>query len=331
LADVLVTGASGHIGANLVRALLARGRSVRVLVHTEGRARALDGLDVERLAGDVRDVAAVRRACAGVEVVHHLAAVISIDGDLGGLVPSVNVGGAATVAEAALAAGVRRMVHMCSVHAFAQDETDALLDETCARAIGPAHPAYDRSKAAGERAVREVIGRGLDAVLLHPTGVIGPCDFGPSRMGQVLLDLARRRMPALVEGGYDFVDARDVTEAALAAADEQRGRRGESYLLAGGWSSVRGVAEAAERATGVPPPRLDAPMWLARAGAPLVAAFHRVAGGMPLFTPESLRALRCGRNISSAKARRDLGWSPRPLVETVADTYAWFRAAGVLG
>lgn len=323
-----MTGASGHIGANLVRALLARGRSVRVLVHAE--SRALDGLDVERVPGDVRDPEAVRRACAGVEVVQHLAAVISIDGDLGGLVPSVNVGGAGTVADAALAAGVRRMVHMCSVHAFAQDETDAVLDETCARAVGPGHPAYDRSKAAGERAVRDVVARGLDAVLLHPTGVIGPCDFGPSRMGQVLLDLARRRMLALVDGGYDFVDARDVVDAALAAADAARGRRGESYLLAGGWSSVRGVAEAAARATGVAPPRLDAPMWVARAGAPFVAAYHRVAGGMPLFTPESLRALRCGRNISSAKARRDLGWNPRPLAETVADTYAWFRAAGML-
>lgn len=321
---VAVTGASGHVGANLVRALLAQGRAVRCLVHRGGPA--LDGLPVERVHGDVTDRRSLDALVEGADVVFHLAAVISIAGDLDGLVTSVNVDGARNAAEAALAAGVRRFVHCCSIHAFDQRPLDEPLDETRARAVGGAHPAYDRSKAVGEAAVREVIARGLDAVILHPTGIIGPNDFAPSRMGQVLIDLYHRRFVALIEGGFDWVDVRDVVSGLLAAQD--KGRAGESYILSGSWASVRALGALAATATGVAPPRLTAPMWLARVGAPFVTAFHRLFGGEPLFTDESLRALRANPTIVRAKAERELGYTARPLVETVRDTYAWLADTG---
>jgi len=325
-ATTVVTGATGHVGANLVRALLARGRRVRALVHEE--SRALDGLDVEVVGGDVRDRDAVTRALAGADVVHHLAAVISIDGDQGGRVPAVNVGGARNVAEAALATGARRLVHYCSIHAFDQAPVDRPVDEARARALGPAHPVYDRSKAEGEAAVRAVVARGLDAVILHPTGILGPVDFAPSRMGQFFLDLYHRRMPALVRGGFDWVDVRDVVAAGLAA--EERGRKGESYLVPGHWQSVRALADLAAAHTGVPAPRWDAPMWLARLGAPLATAANRLGGGQPLFTADALRALRAGP-VSGAKAAHELGHAPRPTRETVAAVYDWLEGAGRLG
>jgi dihydroflavonol-4-reductase len=322
---VLVTGASGHVGGNLVRELLRRGRNVRVLVHrNEG---GLTGLEVERFRGDVWQPDSLRPAFAGVDVLYHLAAVISIDGDRG-VVRRTNVEGVRNVMAAALESRVRRVVHMSSVHALMQEPLDAPIDESRARVALPGYPAYDRSKAEGEAQVRVAIQAGLDAVLVNPTGIIGPCDYTPSRMGRVFLDLYQGRLPALIEGGFDWVDVRDVVAGALAA--EERGRTGENYLLSGHWHSIVELAAMARQVTGVRAPSFACPMWLARMGAPFVAAYARFMGQEPLFTPESLHALRANRCISREKAGRELGYAARPARETVADVYAWFLAEGVL-
>jgi len=323
---VLVTGANGHVGGNLVRALLQRGERVRVLVHRN--TRALDGLPVERVTGDVCDPRSLAPALAGVEIVYHLSAVISIDGDRGGSVQAVNVDGVRHVAEAALAARVRRLVHCSSVHAFVQEPLDEPLDERRRRVDLPHYPAYDRSKAAGEAALRGVIARGLDAVIINPTGIIGPCDFGPSRMGRWLLALAARRLPALVDGGFDWVDVRDVVAAAIAAA--ARGRTGQNYLIAGHWHSLGELARMSADLTGVRIPRLEAPMWLARLAAPWALAGGRLARREPLFTSEALHALRANRRIRRERAARELQHVPRPLRGTLADLYEWFAARGML-
>jgi dihydroflavonol-4-reductase len=291
--------------------------------------RAVEGLDVERVRGDVLDPESLRRAFDGAEVVYHLAARISVTGDPDGSVWRTNVDGPRNVAEACLACRVRRLVHFSSVHALAQDPVDVPLDESRAPADRPGDLAYDRSKAAGGRAVREALARGLDAVIVHPSAILGPIDWKPSAMGQVLLDLHHRRLPALVAGGFDWVDVRDVVAGALAA--EAQARTGERYILSGAWLTVRDLAALAAGVTGVPRPRLTAPMWLARVGAPFAQAWAGLRGTRPLFTSDSLHALRANRCMSHDKAARDLGYSPRPLRETVADAYAWFREHGMLG
>jgi dihydroflavonol-4-reductase len=321
-----VTGATGHIGANLVRALLSAGRRVRCVVRQD-RA-ALEGLDVECVPGDVLDPATLLEAFRGATTVFHLAAVISIDGDRRGLVTATNVDGARNVAEAALACGVRRLVHCSSIHAFVQEGPAATIRESMPRALGARHAAYDRSKAMGEQAVRDVAARGLDAVIVHPTAVIGPHDYKPSRMGRLLLDLHARRLPALVPGGFDWVDVRDVMAGLLSAAE--RGRSGESYLLSGRHAPLAEVARLAADVTGVPAPRWCTPSWLAHAAAPFSTAFGRVRGREPLFTGESLDTLAMGTQVDCAKARRDLGHSARNLRTTLHDTYAWFAETGRL-
>jgi dihydroflavonol-4-reductase len=321
---VVVTGANGHVGANLVRELVRRGRTVRVLIHHN--QDALAGLAIECVRGDVGDPPSLRRAFRGADVLYHLAAIISIDGDRGGVVPTTNVTGVRNVAAAALECGVRRMVHVSSVHAFVQEPLDQPLDETRAHVTSPHYPAYDRSKAAGEAEVRAAIGRGLDAVIVNPTGIIGPYDYQPSRMGRVFLDLFARRLPALVTGGFNWVDVRDVVAGAMAA--EERGRTGENYLLAGHWQSVGALAAMAEDTTGVRPPLLTCPMGLARVGAPFVTAAGRLLGTEPLFTSESLHALRANPDVRHDKARRELGYQPRPTRETVTAVYEWFAHTG---
>ena len=324
---VVVTGASGHVGGNLVRALLARGRPVRALVRSEDPP-ALRRLAVEQVLGDVRDPASLRRAFDGADVVYHLAAVISISGDPTGVVEDTNVTGVRNAAAAALACGVRRMVHFCSVHAFDLSAQDKSVDETLRRVTeSPERPgAYDRSKALGEAEVRRVVERGLDAVIVHPSGVLGRNDFKLSRMGSVFLRLMQRDLPALVPGGFDWVDVRDVVLGALAA--EEKGRTNESYILSGHWSSIRELAGVAARVTGVAPPRFTCPLALARLAALFVRERDPTAGLEPAFTRESLAALRANRSLLHDKAAGELGYTPRPLEDTVRDVYLSFQETG---
>ena len=170
--------------------------------------------------------------------------------------------------------------------------------------------------------MRAVIAEGLDAVITHPTGIIGPWDFEPSRMGQVFLDLAHRRLPSLVDGGFDFVDVRDVVQGTIAAA--KKGRTNESYLLSGTYRTVGELAKAAQEVTGVRPPRTTSPMWLARVGAPFLEMAAKVTGSQPLYTAESLEALRANHLLDNQKAREELGFNPRPTAESIRDIYRWF-------
>ena len=322
--QVVVTGSTGHLGANLVRALIERGDRVRAVVY--GQAPALDGLDVEIVKGDVRDADSLRAAFRGAEVVFHLAAHISITGSRGGLVEAVNVGGAANASEAALAEGVKRFVHCSSVHAFDIHRAGPL-DESHPRPSGPIVVAYDASKWAGEREVQSRVARGLDAVILNPSGILGPHDHGPSRIGRVLLDIRDRKLPALVPGGFAWIDARDLSTAFIAAAD--RGVRGENYLVGGPWFSMRDFADRAAKVAGVRAPRVTVPFALAKLAAPLV---ERMAKGdrEPLYSGESLVTVQASARMVTTKAEKafDLP-KTRPIEESFRDMYEWYARSGV--
>ncbi|OGN92849.1 MAG: hypothetical protein A2Z75_07290 [Chloroflexi bacterium RBG_13_50_10] len=323
----VVTGATGHIGANLVRALLAQGRYVRVLLHVN--QRAVEGLEVEIARGDVRDLASLRDAFRGADVVYHLAGRISLSMGDWPLLEAVNIAGTRNVVEACLRCGVRRLVHFSSIHAITQEPLDVPVDESRPLVESRRCPPYDRSKAAGEKEVRRGIERGLDAVIINPTAVIGPYDFEPSYLGEALIDLACRKLPALVNGGFDWVDVRDVVAGAMRA--EECAATGTKYVLSGHWVSVSGLAAIVEESTSVPPPRLVCPLWLAHVGAPFTVALARLTGGRPLYTNVSLRALKSNHNISHEMATRDLDYNPRPFRETVVDTVRWFEENGYLG
>jgi dihydroflavonol-4-reductase len=320
----VITGASGHVGGNLARALVQKGVRPRVLVHRD--TRAIDGLDVERVGGDVLDGASLGRAFEGAGVVYHLAAHISIDGAQGGAVRRINVQGTRNVVEACLRSGVRRLVHFSSIHAISQFPRDRVIDENNPPSEPPRCHEYDFTKAEGERLVREGVERGLDAVILNPTGILGPHDYKPSPFGQVLLDLFNGRFPALVGGGFNWVDVRDVVEGAVAAV--QKGRRGERYILSGHYVTLVDLAKLAEEISGAKAPRFTAPLWLAMIGAPFVTAWNRIRGGRPLYTTEAIETLRWNRNVSCAKAEKELGYRRKPIRETLEDTYRWFKEAG---
>lgn len=329
----VVTGANGFLGSVLVRMLLAQGRRVRAVVRSS--SRGLEGLNVEIVKADVRDLDDLRHAFTGAESVFHLAAVISLTGDQGGRVTETNVGGARNAAIAALETGVRRYIHCSSIHAFDLTNTTLLIDETTP-GVGNDHPIYDRTKAMGETVVRQVLKDGLPGIIINPSGVIGPGDHQPSRIGQVLLDLQERKFPALIPGGFNWVDVRDVCMGAINA--EQHGHVGENYILSGWWHSTRQLASFGQEVTGIAPPRIDVPMWLARGLAGFWKgwpwASHSKLGdvGSQIWRPnaDAISALRGARDVSHAKAARDLGYNPRPIRESVHDAYRWFEQAHML-
>ncbi len=321
--STIVTGAYGHVGANLVRALLERGDQVRVA--DKRQTEALAGLDVEHVPVDVLEPGSLERAFADADTVFHLAAIISIVGDPNGMVRRVNVEGARNAARAALACGVSRFVHCSSVHAFDLERCGPELTEAGPRTTDAHAPAYDRSKYEGENEVRAVIEQGLDAVIVNPAAVIGPHDYGPSRVGELLLELRDRKIPVNVGGGFDFVDVRDVVDGILAA--KRLGRTGENYLLSGHRHSLRELAQLASQVTGVKAPRISMPLSRIKALAPLVLKLTP-GDKIPLFTPDSLHALQYSPSVCHYKASKELGYLPRPFIETIRDTYAWFDGDG---
>ena len=315
---VAVTGASGLVGVNLVRALMSEGREVRALVH-----RARHGMEGATLVeGSVLDPASLARAFDGVDQVFHLAAIVSIGGETEQMM-RVNIEGPRNVAAAARAAGAR-LVHMSSMVAF--DLRDApFVDETRPRP-GRSHPSYDRSKAAGEEEVRRAIAEGLDAVIVNPTGIIGPGHAQATALNDTLLRLHRRSLPALVGGGADCVDARDVAAGAIAAGE--RGRTGENYLLTGHYLTMKELARRYGQAAGVPVPTFAAPIWSAHLGVPFAAAWARWTKRDPLFTHAALHTLKMTPDVRRTKAETELGYRPRPIDETLRDIAAWFREQG---
>ena len=322
-----VTGAGGYVGLNLLPLLLDRGDEV-VAVDVRPPAHAspcgASGAAPRWVAADVLDGAAMERALAGVEVVYHLAAVITL-ARAHETAWRVNTQGLATTARAALRCGVRRFVHCGSVHAF--DERVPVLDETSTRSVDPRLPIYDRSKWEGERLLAEVVADGLDAVMANPTGIYGPRDYGLTRLNGVVRDAARGRMPVVIEGGFDLVDVRDVAAGLILAGE--RGRTGENYLLPGTLLPILELCRRAAAATGARPARYAIPMRMARRLAPLGAPVARLFGS-DVLSSAALAALAACPRVDGAKARAELGYTSRPAEETIADLVAFLHESGQL-
>ena len=318
----LVTGATGHIGNVLVRQLLAAGQRVRALIWRGEDTRPLEGLRLETVTGDVLDPQCLKLACDGVDTIYHLAGIISILPGKNALVQRVNVDGTRRVLETAAESRVRRVVYTSSIHAIARAPHGVTIDERLP--FDPSNPygVYDRAKAQASLDVLEAARKGLDAVIVCPTGVIGPYDYRRSEMGQVILDCARQKPQLYVDGRYDFVDVRDVAKGLVLAAE--RGTPGESYILSGEAISVRWLLDAVRQVTGKSFFRLRMPIGLARLAAIFTPLHYRLWRLRPRFTPYSLEVLASNSDISSAKAQRELSYSARPLRKSVADAVHWF-------
>lgn len=318
----LVTGATGHIGNVLARELLSQGQSVRALVLPGESQIALQGLPVEVVEGDVLDYASLQAAMAGVEHVYHLAGLISILPGANPLLQLVNVVGTRNVIHAARQVGVRRLVYTSSIHALSRLPHGVTIDETTPFDPSNAISAYDHSKAAASLLLIKAARQGLDAVVVCPTGVIGPYDFRRSEMGQLIHSIMQGKPQFIVQGAYDFVDVRDVAKGHILAC--KHGIPGESYILSGEQLSLNQLVQLVQEITGIRTLKVRVPLVLARVAAHFSPWYYRITRKTPRLTPYALETVQSNSRISCAKAQRELAYQPRRLAETIGDTIRWF-------
>ena len=318
----LVTGATGHIGNVLVRLLNERGERVRAMIMPGEDPTPLTGLDVEVIEADVLDYPSLLKAFDQVEVVYHLAGIISILPGKDHMLHAVNVSGTRNVIQAARSSGVRRLVYTSSIHALKRVPDGVLIDETVPFDIEHAISSYDSSKACASLDVLHAVQAGMDAVIVCPTGVIGPYDFRRSEMGQLILDCVEQKPMLYVDGAYDFVDVRDVAQGLILAGD--KGRCGESYILSGERIAVLDIIKIVQEILGTPLFSLKIPFSLARFSANLTPFYYRLTHAKPRFTSYSLATIKSNSYISHTKAHLELGYLPRPLRESLTDTVKWF-------
>lgn len=325
----VVTGASGQIGFELVRELLARGEAVRAIVVPGDRtAEPLRRTGAEVVEADVRDHAALVRAFAGARHLHHLAAVVSTSPRFELRMWQVNTEGVRNAVRAAREVGIARMIYFSSIVVFDAAPLDHPLDEHRARLAPAKVSPYVCAKIVAERIVRDHVAAGLDAVVVHPTVVIGTRELHHRGVVRTLFHGAfAGRLPAVVAGGFDAVAAADVARGAIAAA--QRGRSGESYILGGQHHGLVDLLERTRALVGTSVPRLVIPQRVGRIGVPIAAMLARMTGTRPAITAEDLRQLAGNPHICSAKAQRELGYRAHGLDDALVAVHAeWLRSAG---
>ena len=321
---ILVTGSSGHIGNVLVRQLVEQGKNVRIMTKDGKKPLWLEHLNLEVVTGDLRDEIAVHEAVKGVDIVFHLAGIISISSFDSKELTDVNVKGTEHVVNACLEHDVRRMVYTSSVHALPEGKKGEPITEDSDFDGKNLFGAYARTKAAATRKVLEGVEKGLDAVICFPSGVMGPHDYRGSEAGRLIRDYATNKLPVYIDGEYNFVDVRDVVNGLLLALE--KGRTGEGYILAGermtlaDFFSILSSYEAKMK-----PPKMKIPLPIAIGSAWVLEGACRIVKAKPMFTVYAIKVLQSNCEISSEKAKEELGYTSRSMRESISDGLNWLK------
>ena len=325
---IVVTGATGHLGNVLVRKLVNQNKKVRALILPGEDIVSLEGLEIEKVDGDVCVPDSLRKAFEGAEIVYHCAGIISILPGQKKQLFQVNVLGTRNVVNMCLETKVKRLVYTSSIHALSEPAPGIVIDES--REFNPENVLgeYSKSKTLGTLEVIKGIEKGLDAVILCPSGIIGPHDYRVSEMGKLIVDFIKGKVKAYVDGAYDFVDVRDVAEGLILACE--KGKKGECYILSGQQISVRQLLKFLEEISGVKAPSLKVPHQVARVTGFFNVLYCNLMKIKPLFTPFSIDVLASNSLVSCQKAQDELGYSPRSIYESIKESVQWFKQKGVV-
>jgi dihydroflavonol-4-reductase len=320
----LITGATGFVGSAVARAAASAGHELRLLVRPGGDRRNLAGLAAELLEGDLTDSASLARSVAGCRYLFHVAADYRLWVPDPDTMMAANVAGTRALFLAAQAAGVERIVYCSSVAALGLTGTDAPADETTPVHADKIVGVYKQSKYQAEQAVLALVREAaLPAVIVNPSTPVGPRDVKPTPTGKMIRDAAAGRMPAYVDTGLNIVHVDDVAGGHLLALE--KGRVGERYILGGEDFSLGDLFAEIAAVAGLRPPSVRLPIGPLMPVA-LVCEFLARFGVEPVVTRETLAMARKKMFFSSAKARAELGYAPRPARQAIEDAVAWFRA-----
>ena len=328
----LITGATGHLGANLVRHLLAEGEQVRVMIHTENDNGALDGLDIERVNGDLRNNKEISNAVQGCSHVFHCAALIStIDGDASQKreIFDTNVNGTINILQAAISHNIEKVVVSGSLSAtgYAPDNSS---HEDMPFYPFDRHLPYGFTKHLTEHECLKAHANGLNVVIATSCAIIGPHDYMPSRLGRVLIDYANGSLRAYIPGGFEFVTSHDIAKGHILAM--RHGRSGQKYIFGTTYSSVDDLLAIFSEVTGRPLPKLRLSPWLMATLAEIAdKTWYKAFPNHPRrFTPGAVRLLQMHRRASHEKAKQELGYQPTQLSDAVKEAYDDFVRRGLI-
>jgi len=324
--DTVVTGGTGFVGANVVRALLAEGRAVRVLARPGGDRRALAGLDVEICEGDLGDPASLARAVAGAHTLFHVAADYRLWARDPRELYRANVEGTRAVLQAAGEAGVARVVHTSTVGALGIPADGTPGDETTPVTLRDMVGPYKASKFLAEQVAVGFARAGLPVVIVNPSAPVGPWDVKPTPTGRMLVDFLEGRMFATLDTGLNLVHVRDVARGHLLAAE--RGRVGEKYVLGHRNLSLAELGALLAELAGCRAPRLRIPYAVAWLAAGCMEAAARVTRTAPWVPLAAVRMAKKRMYFSPAKAVRELGLPQTDVREALADAASWFVEHG---
>ena len=324
----LITGGSGHVGANLSRELLHQGYEVRCIDFDKDH-RAFEGLEVELIDGDITNKESLSPAFHGVDVVFHTAALINLDRRYKDLIKLVNVEGTRNVCEAAMKANVKKLVHFLSVDAFYRFPIDEPLYED-RKLIDDANAMpYDLSKADGHKIVLDYASKGLNASILHPTSIVGPNDFKPGIPMQALVDMANGKRKLMPNWGYNFVDVRDLSKTAVSAVSN--GSSGQTYLVGGEYCMYLKIGEFMSEQLGRRTVIASIPDFFTYLALPFEYIKSLIKREPRVITLDSIHTAQTGNYfIPSTLAREELGHISRPIKETIYDTVEFFIKRGLI-
>ncbi|WP_343209344.1 NAD-dependent epimerase/dehydratase family protein [Anaerolentibacter hominis] len=320
----IVTGANGHLGNTIIRLLKREGKSIRglILPGEKGRYRG----SVTYYTGDVTDKKSLEPLFRGIRGYHtiliHTAGLVDISDEVSDRLYQVNVQGTQNVVDLCKKYHVSRLVYVSSVHAIPEKDKLQVQKEIDRFSADTVTGGYAKTKAQATQIVLDAAAEGLNAVVVQPSGILGPYDESGNHLVQMVTDYIQGKLPAGVKGGYDFVDVRDVAAGTLAAA--YKGKPGECYILSNRHYDVKEVLNMVKEVNGgrrIP----ILPMWMARAGTPFLEWYAKRRKQRPLYTRYSLYTLKSNDRFSHDKATRDLNYRPRDMYETIQDTVKWMK------
>ncbi len=323
----IITGSAGHLGINIVKELESKNCKIYALILPTDDTANLKKTSANIIECDVRDLSTLDSAFSRIKedeiFVIHAAGIVTISSKVDKTLYDVNVNGTKNIISICKKYNIKRLVYISSVHAIKEKEMGNKITEVNEFSPNKVFGAYAKTKAEATFHVLNSIKEGLDAVIVHPSGIIGPYDNGKSHTVQLIKDYLNNKLFAYVDGGYDFVDVRDVASCVISACIN--GKCGECYILSGHYITVKNLLENLHDISKAREVKVKLPMFLVKIIAPFMEIYYRIVKQPPLFTLYSLYTLKSNALFSNEKAKHDLNFNPRELKQTLYDTIKWLK------